>query len=122
MAGFCQEVLLQMALRSALEKGVALLIATPLHVGTVPHLQSIHLVDPSVMVEDLMKEIVTGIQATKVILNAHQEHIMEMHEERGVPPDTKAEEAEVGVSLAVRIITVAVTGIVAEALYVVLAR
>jgi hypothetical protein len=53
MAGLCQEVLLWMALQSALEKGVASLSSTHLHVGTVLHLQPVHLEVPTVMVEEI---------------------------------------------------------------------
>lgn len=53
MAGLCQEALLWMALQSASEKGVASLSSTHLHVGTVLHLQTVHLEVPTVMVEEI---------------------------------------------------------------------
>lgn len=58
VAGICHKAQLQMVLQSALEKVVALLNATLLHVGTV--LQSVHLPDPSNMVEETLKGIEIG--------------------------------------------------------------
>lgn len=56
MGGNCQGALLQMGLQSVLEKGGALLSAIPLHVATVRLLQSVHLVAPTIMVEEICTE------------------------------------------------------------------
>ena len=50
MIEVCQEATLE----SALEKDVASLIAIPLYDGTVPQLQSVHLVGLTVMVEEMI--------------------------------------------------------------------
>ena len=121
MDGNCQEVVPQMAPQSAFGKGVALLTASLLHVGTVPLLQSIRLVGHSIMVGDMIKGIMTGTQATEVILSGHHKDNMDIHEEAEVPPDTKTGEAEVGAFLAAQFVVV-VKGIAAEALSAVLVR
>lgn len=61
MGGVCHKVDRQMALPSALEKDVASLNVTHLHVGTAPHLQSNLLGGPTVIVEGILtKETVIG--------------------------------------------------------------
>lgn len=112
MTKVCREILLQMVLQSASEKGVASVTSTHLHVDTVLHLQSGHLAVPIVMGEEIfMKGTVIGIQATELIMSAH---VTEVHREAEAHQDTMVEEVEVGAFLAVQVI-VAVTGIIAEA-------
>lgn len=48
------EVCREATLQSALEKDMASLIAIPLYDGTVPHLQSVHLIGLTVMVEGMI--------------------------------------------------------------------
>lgn len=107
----CQEALLPMVLQNALEKGVVLLIVSPLHVDTVLHLQSVPHAGPTLTVEEmLMQGIAIGIQATEVTQSAPHKDVTEAHHEEGVPPDTNAEEAEAGVRLAAQVLTMVVTG------------
>lgn len=110
-----QEAALQMALQSALEKGVALLTNFPLHGDTVPHLPSDHFAGHMVK-EMLMKGTVTGIQATEGILSDHHKDVTEAHQGTGALPDTEAGGVAAGALIA------PVMGIAAAAQYVVLAR
>lgn len=59
MAVMCHKALLQMVLQSVLEKVVALLNATLLHVSTV---HSVHPLDPFNMAEETLKGIEIGTQ------------------------------------------------------------
>lgn len=121
MTGVCQEALLQMALQSVLEKGVASLSAMPLHVATALHPQSGHFVTPIVMVEEMCIEItVIGTQTTEIILSAHHVDVSGAHQEAGALPDTEAGEVEVGAIPAALMVIVAVIGTVAAAAAVVL--
>lgn len=103
-----------MALPNELEKDVASLSNTLLHVVTV--LQSVHLLDTTDMVEEIfMKGLEIGIQVGEVILIALHADITEAHKEAGVPPDTYEGTAEVGAFLRVQMVIVVVTGIIARA-------
>lgn len=116
MARLCQEALLWMALQSASEKGVASLSNTPLHVGTVLHLQTVCLEVPTVIVEEIfMKGTVIGIQATEVIMSAHHVDGTEAHGEAEALQDTVAGEVEVGALLAVQLVIEVITGIITVA-------
>lgn len=118
MVGLCLEVVLQMGPQNVLEKGVALLNSIPLHDDTVLHPQSAHLVDLTIMVEEMFKKgIIIGIQAIEIIPIAHRKDATEAHQEPGALPDTAPGEVEVGASLAAQVLTETVT----EALYAVLA-
>lgn len=114
VVGVCLEAHHQMALPNELEKDVASLNDTLLHVVTV--LQSVHLLDTTDMVEEIfMKGPKIGIRVREVILIALHADITEAHQEAGVPPDTNEEAAEVGAFLAVQMVIVVVTGMIARA-------
>lgn len=114
VVGVCLEAHHQMALPNELEKDVASLNDTLLHVVTV--LQSVHLLDTTDMVEEIfMKGPEIGIQVREVILIALRADITKAHQEAGAPPDTNEGAAEVGAFLAVQMVIVVVTGIIARA-------
>lgn len=104
-----------MALQSALEKAVVSQNSIPMHDGTVPHLQSIHLVDIVMEEEMFLKGSEIGIQATEVTLSAHHKDGTE------ALPGTETGRVEVGALLVPQVLTVVVMGTAGGALDTVLA-
>lgn len=109
------EALLQVALRSVLGKGAALLTDILLHVGIVLLLQIAHLA-VTAMVEKIFRGgTAIDIQATDVFLTCHLVDVTKVHQEARVLPGIGPEEVEVRVSPIVQGIIVAATGNVAVA-------
>lgn len=101
-----------MELRSGLEKDGALLNDMRLLENIVHRLQNVCLIDLIVMVEEIFKGTMTGIQATEVNLNARHKDVTGPHLDGGAHPGMNA--GGVGAGRFLRALVVA--GTIAEAL------